>query len=345
MFTAVFSFLRSAFHSMSSSTSQTASEASLGTSDFLPLASSHHVEINEYLRLIEANASTAERQAQLAQHIVIKLDHMKDEGNNQHEHVIATVKDYKGNIVRLSIGRSKGQNDASDTRNHKKSPKNSYSSSSSSPPVALASIPNSSQDSIFKPMAAMDVVLNIENKPVPRSRVQTTFCPEPPIPLLRLAIIIATVHDQNSLYTVLRSQCYWFAMLIMGVSMAQGGQITSFAEKPLKSKTTKQNPQPEVKYLKPLDLSDPNVDPSEWTQIPILPTPLEMPYETVGNLGPNIGKHNSIPVVAVCSDEIRTVAMKSQRRYKDQLNRVSISALVSMLLLELNMVFLVSSCC
>lgn len=324
---------------MSSSTSQTASETSQGTSDFLPLASSHHVEIKEYLRFITAAASTAEDQEQLAQHMVIKLEHMKDDGKAQHEHVIATVKDYNENIVRLSIGRSKGQNDASDTRNHKKSPKRSYRSSSSST-VALASIPNSSQDSIFKPMAAMDVVQNIENKTIPRSRVQAVFDPQPPIPLLRLAIIVATVHDQNSFYAVLRSQCYWFAMLIMGVSMAQGGQITSFIEKPPRSKT-KVDPKPEVKCLKPLDLSDPNVDPSEWTQIPILPPPPETPYKTVGNLGPNVGKHNSIPVVAVGIDEIRTVAMKSQRRYEAQLNKVSISALGIMSLLELKLVYLV----
>lgn len=329
MFTFVVSFLKSIFQSMSASTtSQKAGDTYQLAADhsaFLPLLTSRHLEIEEYMRiLVLAAVSTSEGQDQLAQHVVIKLEHMKDAGKAQHEHVVATVRDHNQNLVRLSIGRSKGHNDAPKVES-KKSPKNSYSSSSSST-IALASIPNSSQDSILKPTAAVDVVQNIGDKAFPDSRVRCIFEPQPgPIPLLRLAAIIASVHNQNSHYTVLRSQCYWFAMLVMGVAMTQGGHVKSVIEKPSKSKAGIEF---EEKFLNPLMLSDLNVNQSELNRIPIPPSPSDgKSPEMVGNFGMSVGKHNGIPVVVLHTEEIHIVALEAQRRYESELNKVSVFCL------------------
>ncbi|KAF8172111.1 hypothetical protein BJ912DRAFT_994505 [Pholiota molesta] len=43
--------------------------------------------------------------------------------------------------------------------------------------------------------------------------------------LLHLAMIIEAVHDAQPEYHVLTANCYWFAMMIMGISMLQGGYV------------------------------------------------------------------------------------------------------------------------
>jgi hypothetical protein len=325
MFTFLTSFLKSFFRSMSASAvSQKAGDTDQGTADhspFLPLPASRHLEIEEYMRLLNlAAGSKLEAQDQLAQHVVIKLEHMKDAGKAQHEHIVATVRDHKRNLVRLSIERSKGHNDAPRVES-KKFPKNYSSSLDSSSKMTLASIPNSSQDSILKPTAAVDVIQNIGDKTFPGSRVLRIFEPQPePIPLLRLAAIVASVHEHNSSYTPLRSQCYWFAILVMGVAMTQGGRAKILIEKPSKSKAGIEF---EEKFLNPVRLSDPNVNQSELNQIPIPHSDGKSP-EMAGNLGMNIGKNKGISVVVVRTKEILKVALKAQQRYDFELDKVSL---------------------
>jgi hypothetical protein len=318
--------LKSLFRSMSTSTmSQKAGNTDqgiAGLSPFLPLRTSQNLEIEEYMRLLfMAAVSTSEGQDQLAQHVVIKLEHMKDAGKAEHEHVVATVRDHNKNLVRLSIERSKGQKNAPQVE-RKESPKNYYSSSST---MALASIPSSSQDSFSKPTAAVDVVQIIGDKAFPGSLVLCIFEPQPePIPLLRLAAIIASVHNQNTCYTPLRSQCYWFAMLVMRVAIiTQGGRVKTLIEKSSKSKAGIEY---EEKFLDPLMLSDPNLNQSELNQIPIHPSPSDgKSPEMVGKFGMSVGKNNGISVVVLHPEEIRIVAQEAQQRYHFELSKVSIS--------------------
>ncbi|KAF9480207.1 hypothetical protein BDN70DRAFT_894293 [Pholiota conissans] len=313
MFNGILSFLRSMAHSMSSQSQKAGptNQTSPPLSDFVPLLTSRHLEIEEYMRLILANAyATTEGQDQLEQHWVVKLEHMKDGGKAQHEHVIATVIDHNKNKIRLSIGRSKGQGNATPKVDKKKSPQQSYNAGAV---MALSSLPNSSQDSILKSSPAMDVVQNIGDLTFPGSRVRTVFEPRPSIPLLRLAIIIETVHERNTLYTILRNQCYWFAMLVMGVAMAQGGEVKSYPDKPAKGKT----PECEIKYLRPVHISDSTVDSSGVCDIPIQPGPATEPSMTVGDLKTTVGTHNGIPIVALPPKEILSAALESQRRYEE----------------------------
>ncbi|KAF9471549.1 hypothetical protein BDN70DRAFT_888022 [Pholiota conissans] len=297
-----------------SSPSEKASEknpVSPSTSPFLPL---RYIDIEDYTRGIILNASsTSEGQDQLAQHVVWKLEHMKDGGRAQHEHVIAYVTDHNKNEVRLSIERSKGQDNAApNDKNHShRAPRSSTGT------ITSSSIPNSSQDSILKPSPAMDIVKNIGQMQFPGSRVLTIFEPDPPIPLLQLVITIESIHHRNTFYTMLRNQCYWFATLIMNISMTLGGTGEFF---PVKGKV---GAKPEVKHLRRIQLSDTDIDSSGLSEIPIYPGPEAEPHETVGELGTIVGMHKGIPIVAVSPVEIREAALESQRRYECTLHELA----------------------
>ncbi|KAF9480205.1 hypothetical protein BDN70DRAFT_992833 [Pholiota conissans] len=322
MLSRIFSFFRFMAHSTSfESTSQKAStnnQRSTPDSPFLPLPWSQSLEVKEYMRIVLRTASsTIEAHDQLAQHTVFKLEHIKDVGNRtQHEHIIATVVDHNGNKIRLSIERSKGQAIAAPKcEKQKRSLRRSFSSSST---ATLASLSSPECDSLDKTKPAKDVVQYLGNIQFPGSRILTVFEPQPHIPLLLLAIIIETVHDKEFLYTLVRNQCYWFAMLVMGVSMSQGGLVQSFPLKRGKGKMRADGGS-EVKLLQPLQFSDPDIGSSGLGAIPILPEG----DITVKELGPSVGTHTGVPIVSVRHDEIREVAIEAQRRYKDELEKLA----------------------
>ncbi|KAF9471548.1 hypothetical protein BDN70DRAFT_998584 [Pholiota conissans] len=316
MLATILTFLKAMFGALASSSSLRATDTDQEIppcSIFLPLPPNGPVEIGGYMRnIVTIASSTIQAQEELAQHMVSQLEHMKDTGRAQHEHIIATVTDHNQHVVRLSIGRNKSHETVKSKKDEMR-----RRMSFNHPFTLSASFPDSSHESLLKPSAAMDAVTNIGNKDYAKSHVLTTFKPTHGIPLLRLVVIAKAVHDRSAKYTILRNQCYWFAMLVMGVSMSLGGEVKS---KPAKGKSSQDW---EVRRLAPL-LSDATVDLSKFGEIPIHPEPEDSDkLQTVEDLEINIGMHNGIRVVALSPEEIRYVAFDAQQNYQEVLDELS----------------------
>jgi hypothetical protein len=88
------------------------------------------------------------------------------------------------------------------------------------------SITRSSQDLSSKAVEADDSIRRLRTAEAPTDCVLRVFEPEGQnLSFLHFCIIVEDVHVREPNYHLIHSQCYWFAMMIMGISMLQGGRI------------------------------------------------------------------------------------------------------------------------
>jgi hypothetical protein len=212
---------------------------------------------------------------ELSQHFVSKLEYYKRQAgkNNkpEHEYLVAYIVDDKQKTSRLMIerrasesGQAVGKNrpektthrlldslralyneglSSSDTTTPlRRTPTTAVASSSfsvASRNSTVGSIPNSSQDSSSNPVEADDVIIALRSDKVVTDPILRVFEPEGRnLSFLHFCIIVEDVHDQEPDYKLFRSQCYWFAMMVMGISMLQGGYVQIYAN-PTKNGTAK----------------------------------------------------------------------------------------------------------
>ncbi|KAF8172119.1 hypothetical protein BJ912DRAFT_994557, partial [Pholiota molesta] len=122
--------------------------------------------------------------------------------------------------------------------------------------------------------------------------------------LLHLAMIIEAVHDVQPDYHVLSANCSWFATMIMGISMLQGGYVRVVGET---SPAEDEPLEPPQVFIEPHTLSDPAM-PEDLMPIP---TPNKDDIEVITN-GAGAGKKT---LTKVSFKEIWEVGQRSQNHY------------------------------
>ncbi|KAF9485042.1 hypothetical protein BDN70DRAFT_984776 [Pholiota conissans] len=153
-------------------------------------------------------------------YIVTKLENVKTKGtSSEHEDVIATVAHTQtGHTQRISFGRFKGH--VMDKAAGKKP--FPFSFASLEPSVNTSSNPSSSKSSTTS--NAKDVARTLRKEEVTPPSV-LVFEPTPgSLSLLHLILIAQEVHELAPEYSLFKRQCYWFAMMVMAISMLQGGK-------------------------------------------------------------------------------------------------------------------------
>ncbi|KAF8190888.1 hypothetical protein BJ912DRAFT_316136 [Pholiota molesta] len=218
---------------------------------------------NGHVKLEDGHVNSAWED--LSKHFVSKLVYYKRQGKDnkaEHEYLVAYIVDDKQKTSRLLIERrpsesgqpavgkngpaktthsllkslralrSEGASSSDATPILRRTPPAANGLASSSRSVTsfkstvASSVPTSSQDSLSKSGEADDVVRGLRPEEEVAGRVLRVFEPEGRnLSFLHFCIIVEDVHDQEPDYKLFRSQCYWFAMMVMGISMLQGGHV------------------------------------------------------------------------------------------------------------------------
>jgi hypothetical protein len=192
-----------------------------------------------------------------------------------------------------------------------------------------SSLSKSSESSIAKSGPAYDRLSQLSPSDVypPGVVVLRSFAPvHNSLSLLHLAMIIEAVHDTQPDYHVLTANCYWFAMMIMGISMLQGGYVRVVGK--TSSAEDKRLEPPQV-YVKPHTSSDPEM-PEDLMPIPAvnkddievqmpIPTPKKDDIAIITN-GAGAGKKTvvfswAVRIVKASFKDIWEVGRRSQNHY------------------------------